>query len=341
MNKMLIITGPTATGKTKLALKLAKAFDGELISADSRQVYQGMDIVTGKDICNNAKFKIKNLKNRFPMSICFWRNRLENDNLVIGFYEVEKVKIWGLDLVKPDQEFHVSAFVKITQNLIKDILDRNKLPIIIGGTAFYLKSLLNPPKTLNIAINKELRQELDKLSLQELQERLQDLNIQKWEQMNFSDRNNPRRLVRAIEVFLSGEDLAKNIQNSIFNDQGNIQNLIIGLKAEQEFLAKHIKQRVLKRLKQGAIAETQKLLQKYKAELPSMSALGYKEIRQFLDYKIKRQELIEFWTLHESQYAKRQMTFMKKFEDITWFDILQKDFDSQIKLLVQKFLKND
>ena len=166
--KIIIISGPTASGKTGLALKLVKELGGELISADSRQIYQQMNIVTGKDLSEDAKLNEE------------------------GFYDFDGVKVWGLDLVKPDQNFDVSDFVKYAQEKIKEIQSRSKLPIIVGGTVFWIRSLLNPPETLGMPQDQALRKELSKLNVKELQRELTKVDIDKFSSMNNSDRNNPR-----------------------------------------------------------------------------------------------------------------------------------------------------
>lgn len=157
MNKLLIITGPTATGKTKLGIELAKEFNGEIISADSQQVYVSQDEERGKD-------------RSFPQ--------------------------WGLDLASSN--FNVSDWVKYTIGKIRDIWERKKLPIIVGGSGQYIKELLYPSETLHIPPDEKLRSK--NYELRELQNRLKKINKNKWELMNDSDRKNPRRLVRAIEV---------------------------------------------------------------------------------------------------------------------------------------------
>lgn len=161
MNKLLIITGPTATGKTTLGIQMAKKYNGEIISADSRQVYMGRDIETGKD-------------RSFPQ--------------------------WGIDIASPNEKFNVSAFVAYARDKIKDISDRGKLPIIVGGTGLYIKELLNPSPTLGIAPNEKLREKLSLLTTVQLQTELKQINLAKWITMNMSDQNNPRRLIRAIEI---------------------------------------------------------------------------------------------------------------------------------------------
>ncbi len=252
MSKILIILGPTATGKTKLAVHLAKENNGEIISADSRQVYKGMDIVTGKD------------KNEYG-----------------------NVPVWGLDLVDPDYIFNVSDFIKFASQKIEDIESRGKLPIIVGGTALYIKSLLEPPETLNIPQDSKLRAELENLTVEQLQERLGENNL------NESDFKNPRRLIRAIET------KGKKSQTK----KPEYDYKIINLVAPLDFIYEKINKRVDERLTAGAKRELESLLsQGYSFDLPSMTSLGYKDI-----------DSPDLWKLHERQYAKRQVTFIKKF----------------------------
>ena len=137
MHQLLLICGPTATGKTHLALDLAKKFNGELISADSRQVYKGLDIGTGKDLPVNSKFQ------------------MENDKL--GFYSINGVKVWGYDLVEPKREFSVAQYIKIANDIIKNIWERGKLPILIGGTGFYIQGIVDGIPRAQIPINNKLR----------------------------------------------------------------------------------------------------------------------------------------------------------------------------------------
>ena len=268
MKKILIICGPTATGKTKLAASLAKKFSGEIISADSRQVYQGMDIVTGKD-------------------------------------KPKGVKIHGLDLVKPDEEFSVAHFVKYAHSLINQI----RFPIIVGGTGLYLDSLINPPKTLSVKPNWELRKKLEIKSIRELQNQLKKLDPHRWRSMNRSDQQNPRRLIRAIEVNLQGQSLQLPSERT---DLNKFDVLWIGLTAKKEILDQLIVKRVKARVKAGAVKEWQKLKIKYKQNLPSMSGIGYRELPD-----------INRWIKAEQQYSRRQLTWFKKNANIHWFDITQ------------------
>ena len=160
MKKLLVICGATATGKTSLGISLAKKYRGEIISGDSRQVYQKMDIGTGKDIPKGAKYKLNNRRTG-------------------GYYEISGIRIWGYDLVSPKEEFSVAQYTKIAREVIKDIHKRNKLPILVGGTGFYLKSVVEGIGTVEIPQNKALRENLKILPKDELLEKLAILDSSK------------------------------------------------------------------------------------------------------------------------------------------------------------------
>lgn len=186
MIKLVVITGPTATGKTALGIELAKKFNGEIVSADSQQVYVGQDEERGKD-------------RSFPQ--------------------------WGLDLVSSG--FNVSDWVKYSSAKISEIIDRKKIPIIVGGSGQYIKELLNPSETLHIPVNRELRKKLAKYSIEELQKLIKI-------KMNDSDFKNPRRLIRAIEVVEHGSRLPAGRQDSQYDA------LVIGLTAKKEIIYQKI-----------------------------------------------------------------------------------------------------
>ena len=187
MDKLLIICGPTATGKTDLAIRLAKKFGGEVISADSRQVYKGMNIGTGKDI-SNFKFQID------------FKFQISNFKFKVGYYQVDGIKIWLYDIVKPDYQFNVADYKECADLVTFDILNRGKLPILVGGTGLYIKAVVSGIETLGVPSDWKLRERLLHCSIASLLEQLKKLDPDRWEEMNESDRNNPRRLVRAIEI---------------------------------------------------------------------------------------------------------------------------------------------
>jgi tRNA dimethylallyltransferase len=268
--KLLVITGPTATGKTALGLELAERFGGEIISADSRQVYKGMDIGTGKD---TEHFQ------------------------------------WGIDLVPPDKLYSVSDWVNYTQNVLAKI---EKLPIMVGGTGQYIKELLYPSETLHIPPDPELRKRLFNCSIVQLQEELQKINPDKWEAMNNSDRNNPRRLVRAIEI--TGKRDSGPGQN-------DLDALVIGLTAPFEVLYQRIDQRVEQRMAMGMEKEREKL-KIY--NLPN--TIGYNG------------ETPEQWQAAEHAYARRQLAYLHKYlPETRWLDITETDWQAKAYGIVKEW----
>lgn len=316
-NKLIIITGQTATGKTKLALEYAQKYNGELINCDSRQIYKYLNIITGKDINKiaNSKFKIVNRINNFD----------------IGFYSIStsfnkfqpiSTKIWLYDVVYPDQYFSSFEYIKLAQKVIKDIISRNKTPILVGGSYFYLKHLLYG-FDFQVPPNFKLREELNKKSVSELQQILTNLitnhqtPISNLQPLNQSDWQNPRRLIRRIEI-LQGTLLKKTVPLRIV-PKFSISKFI-GLKYKnKETLKQAITDRVEERLEQGAIDEIKTILKKgYKENNPGLKTIGYKQIIEYLEEKITQEDAIKKWITAEVQYAKRQYTFMKKDKNILW-----------------------
>ncbi len=330
MKKLLVICGPTATGKTSLGLSLARKFNGEIISADSRQVYQGMDIGTGKDLPRNSNF-------HYPVS------NLRLKNFQIGYYETKGIKIWLYDIVKPDYFFNVADWVKCAKLVIKDIYQRDKLPILVGGTGFYLKALIEGFETIGIPPDYDLRQKINSLSVKELKEKLKKLDLPRWKKMNKSDKENPRRLIRAIEVALFRQKnpfLADKLKSQ--SKDKKLEILMIGLKATLKLLYQKIDKRVEERIKEGVEKEIRSLLMAgYDFEKSILGAtIGYKEWKEYFTANVKKQtvkEIIYLWQLAEHHYAKRQITWFKKQKLIKWFDITQKGWQDKIEKLVDKW----
>jgi len=292
MNKLLVIVGPTATGKTDLAVHVAKQYNGELVSADSRQVYRGMDIGTGKDKESLA-------------------------GIPIHLY----------DVVNPNEAFSISVFQEKAHACIKEIQSRGKLPIVVGGSGLYVQTILHP-LTVIVAPNATLRKELESYTKKALQEKLQAVGKTDWETLNNSDRENPRRLIRKIEIAM-GEKKAPS------QTQASFDVLEIGLTAARSELYARIDARVEKRVKQGILQEIQTLLRAgYTWELPSMSGLGYRQWKPYFEKMATKESVVQQWKYDEHAYARRQMTWFRKDKTIRWFDVTDKEKEKKIESLV-------
>lgn len=305
MKKVLVVCGPTATGKTFLALKLAKKFNGELISADSRQIYRGLDIGTGKDLRKIPKW----------------------------------ATVWGYDLAGPKEEFGVSKYIAFANKAIEDIWSRDKIPILVGGTGFYIKGVIDGIPTVDVPRNKKLRERLSEKTSEDLYEMLSQIDAIRAGSLNSSDKRNPRRLVRAVEVATWMIDNSKKLPkgNESHRDRSV---LFIGLCAEKEILFKNIERRVEKRVGAGLEREIRGLLSSGVTwRMQSMSSLGYRQWKDFFKNKKSKEVVIDDWKKEEKRYARRQITWFKKDRRLHWFDITEKKLINNVEILVKKWYK--
>lgn len=295
--------GPTASGKTNVALRLARRFAGEIVSADSRQIYKGMDIGTGKDIPASSRFTL--LKKSFLV---------KGIEVTYGYYTVGTIPVWLVDLVEPKDSWSVAHFHTLALKTIDTIYEHMHLPIIVGGTGLYIKSLTDPIQTIDVVPNVHLRRRLQSMSVENLQVLLKKSNLKKWGQMNQSDRFNPRRLIRAIEVAKGGKKAPSSLLPLY-------DVLKIGLQVPIEQRIQNINNRVEKRVKNGVREEIQKLLSSGVSwESPGMNTLGYRQFRQFFLGQASLEDTISLWERKEHQYAKRQLTWFRKERDVHWFN---------------------
>ena len=277
---MIIITGQTATGKTDLAFQYAKKYNGEIINFDSRQIYKYLDIITGKDIPKNSKLKIKNSKLTYYL-ITIHQPPTTN-------HQPQSTKLWLYDIITPDQYFSSFEYVKLAQKVIKDIKNRGKIPILVGGSYFYLKHLLYG-FDYKVPPNFKLREELNKKSVNELQDILKGLSSPKTlPKMNQSDWHNPRRLIRRIEI-LQGQSFSRTVLKKESQKLLEKNSLFIGLRYQnKDKLRQAIIKRVEKRLAQGAIDEVKRILKMgYKKTDPGLKTIGYKQLIEYLEALIR------------------------------------------------------
>ena len=296
-DKILIILGPTASGKSDLAVDLARKFNGEVISADSRQVYKGLDIRSGK----------------------------------ITRKEMKGVPHYLLDVVYPRTIFTVTKFQKLAQKQIKDILKRNKLPIICGGTGFYIQSLVDGIIFPEVKPDLVLRSKLETKTLEELILILDKLNPVRLKTIDFK---NSRRLIRAIEI---ADSLGGSTSKDSVDNFPKWEFLQIGIKTDKEILWERIEKRFLLRIKLGIITEAKRLHQAgltYKRF--SEIGLAHKYLVFYLKGKITKDKFIEESIRAEKKYAKRQLTWFKRDKRIKWFSF---DDETKIKNTVSTFLK--
>lgn len=276
---LLVILGPTASGKSGLAVKLAKKFDGEIISADSRQVYRGLDIGSGK----------------------------------ITKREMQNVPHYLLDVANPKRVFSVAQYQKLAKQKIKEITARGKLPIICGGTGFYIQAIVDNLVLPEVKANLKLRQSLEKKTAPELFKILQKLDKTRAKNI---DQRNPRRLIRAIEIAKALGKIPR-----IQSKKANQDVIMIGIKIKPEELKEKIKTRLEKRLKAGLITEVKNLHEREKLSWKRLENLGleYKFVASYLQNKIKSKlELTEKLNTAIWHYAKRQLTWFKRDGRIQW-----------------------
>ncbi len=294
MNKLIVILGPTASGKTDLSIRLAKKFKGEIVSADSRQVYRGMDIGTGK----------------------------------VTKKEMAGIPHYLLDVASPRKKFSVAQYKKLAQKAINRIFKKEKIPFLVGGTGFYIQAVTDEIVIPEVKPKWKLRKELEKKSAEELFEKLKKIDPKRASSI---DKNNKRRLIRAIEIVSETKKPVPKIKKGI----PDFQILKIGIKKEKDDLQKLIKKRLEKRLKKGMIAEVKKLKEKLSWQRLDSFGLEYRYIALYLQKKITKEEMKERLEKEIWHYAKRQMTWFKRDKEIKWI----KNYKEAEKL-VKKFLQN-
>jgi tRNA dimethylallyltransferase len=280
--KLIVILGPTASGKSDVAVKLAKKFNGEIISADSRQVYKGLNIGTGK----------------------------------ITKKEMGGIKHYLLDVASPKRRFTASDFVNLTNSAIAEIVKSGKLPIVCGGTGFYIDALLGDKQIPEVPPNEKLRKQLGKKSVEKLFEILKKIDPERAKNI---DSKNPRRLIRAIEICKALGRVPKPRAESLELKNRKYEALKIGIKIEEKELKRRISKRIEKWFKIGLLKEVSNLHKKG-LSWKRMGEIGleYKIVSLFLQNKISKPEMVARMQTETYQYAKRQMTWFKKDKSIIW-----------------------
>lgn len=279
-NKLIVVLGPTASGKTDLALTLAKKFKGEILCADSRQIYRKMDIATAKPSKAEQKAVPHHLFN----------------------------------ITFPNKPLNVALYKKIAEKTIKDIQKRGKMPFLVGGTGLYIKAIVDNLSFPKLKPNPVLRRKLEEKNLSELFLLYEKLDPTGSKQI---DRKNKRRLVRAIEVC---QTTGKPFWEQRKNSAPLFDTLEIGIKIPKEKLEKRIVKRIDKMFKSGLEKEVKGLAGKYGFAIAPMKTIGYQEFEDYFARRINKKELSALISLRTIQFAKRQETWFKKDKKIKWVE---------------------
>ncbi|WP_214783173.1 tRNA (adenosine(37)-N6)-dimethylallyltransferase MiaA [Exiguobacterium sp. S3] len=290
---VVVIVGPTAVGKTKTGIELAKAFDGEIVSGDSVQVYRGMDIGSAK----------------------------------VTKEEAEGIPHHLIDICDPDDAMSVAMFQQLARAAIDDIYARGKLPIIVGGTGLYIRSILYDYEFVERPVDEALRAELERLAEVEGREALHQRLVQlDPERAATIHPNNVRRVVRALEVAMQGDTQTTDSAPSEHYDYR-----LFVLHADREILYDRINQRVDAMMKAGLVEEVERLLAQGYRDTQAMRAIGYKEMIPFIDGNISKEKATDLLKQHTRQFAKRQLTWFRHQFDGIWVDMGRKSFELSYK----------
>ncbi len=294
MHKLVAIVGPTASGKTKLAISLAKKFNGAIVSADSRQIYKEMDLGTAKPIpMQNEKCKMK------------------NDVLIVA-----GIEHYLIDIKNPCDDYTVGQYKKDAIKAINKIIGNGKLPFLVGGTGLYISAIIDNLEIPKVKPNEKLRKNLEK----EIKNKGLDFVWKKLVKIDpeaayIVDPKNPRRVIRALEIALSTN---KPFSAQRKKGQTLYKVLELGLNPKSEKLKKIIAERIDVMVHDGLVEEVKGLLKKYSTKPKSFEAIGYREIIDYLNNKTSLEKAIELMTKNTWHYARRQMTWFRKDKKIIW-----------------------
>ncbi|MFU0791032.1 tRNA (adenosine(37)-N6)-dimethylallyltransferase MiaA [Virgibacillus proomii] len=285
-NKVIAIVGPTAVGKTKLSIEVAKRYSGEIISGDSMQVYRGMDIGTAK----------------------------------IAKEEMQGIPHYMIDIKDPDEPFSVADFQQYVTHYIDIITKKNKPPILVGGSGLYVQAALYsyhfPTYKRDEKVVEKLENEIAAFGIEPLYKRLQEIDPKQAAKIH---PNNHRRVVRALEIYETTGKRMSDFQQQVKESPYDVK--LIGLEMQRDELYRRINHRVDMMMERGLINEVEKLYQKGYTHEQSMQAIGYKEFIPYLKGEKTLEEAVETLKQNSRRYAKRQYTWFRNKMDVVWYDV--------------------
>ena len=298
--KVIVIAGPTASGKTSLSIDLAKSINGEIISCDSMQIYKGMDIGTAK----------------------------------VTKEEAEGIKHYLIDCVEPNERYTVSNFKKDAELCIEEILSKGKVPIIVGGTGLYVDSLIYGIEYSEMNFDEDYRNKLMKQAeteqgLSELYSKAKEIDSQAMEKISPNDK---KRIVRVLEIFNATGKTKTELEIESRKKEIKYEYHVFIVNIERELLYDRINRRVDIMLEKGLIDEVKEIYEKYDSFPTAMQGLGYKEVVEFLQNQVTKEEMVDKIKKESRHYAKRQLTWFRKDDSFIWLDGLN-DKNDNIRII--------
>ena len=302
--KVVVIVGPTASGKTALSIELAHKVNGEIISADSMQIYKDMDIGTAKPT----------------------------------FEEMQNIKHHLIDFISPEERFTVSDYKKLAEKEIKEILNKGKTPIIVGGTGLYINSLIHNIEYKEMKFDKNYREKLEKIALEKGNKYLYDIakNIDE-EAIKSISVNDKKRIIRILEIYKATGKNKTQLEVESRKNEVPFEYKIFGIYIKREKLYDRINKRVDMMIEQGLIEEVKKIKDKYDKFPTAMQAIGYKEVIEYLENKLNKEEMLEKIKMETRRYAKRQITWFKRNKDIKWLNGID-SIQNNINIILEEVL---
>ena len=303
MQKVIVIGGPTASGKTGLSIELAKRINGEIVSCDSMQIYKDMTIGTAKPTIE----------------------------------EMEGIPHYMIDCISPETRYSVADYKKDATNAIKEIISKGKVPIVVGGTGLYVEALIYGIEYNEIEEDLEYRKQLEKIEEKEGLEPLYEMAKKIDEKaMEKISKNDKKRICRVLEIYHSTGKTKTELEVESRKNGPEFDYLLFGITMDREKLYERINKRVDIMIENGLIEEVKNLIQKYKNFPTAMQGLGYKEVVQYLNGNLNRDEMIQKIKMETRRYAKRQLTWFRKYPNIIWLDGLEST-QNNIEIILEEY----
>ena len=303
--KVIVICGPTASGKTALSIELAKKIDGEIISCDSMQIYKDMNIGTAK----------------------------------VTKEEMQGIRHYMIDFVSPDTRYSVADYKNDAEKAIETIINKGKIPIIVGGTGLYVDSLIYgieyPEIKFDEEYRKRLEKEADEKGLEFLYNKAKEIDKQAMQKISLNDK---KRIIRVLEIYHATGKTKTEQEIESRKKEIKYEYKVFAINMNREKLYERINIRVDKMIENGLIEEVENLKKKYNHFPTAMQGLGYKEVVEYLQNQITRDEMIEKIKQESRRYAKRQLTWFRKNKETIWIDGLEK-IEYNISIIEQEINK--